>query len=160
MIDGKTVAAELNRCGITHVVWIPDSVTGRWDQELQNSDGLEIVRVCREGEAFAVASGLWLGGKKPVIIIQCTGMFEAGDSLRNFVHDLGIPLFLIIGLRNYYTSREGKSADTAPRFAESILKTWDIPFTILEKNGTGDEISSTYAQVLEHNETRAIFLAE
>jgi sulfopyruvate decarboxylase subunit alpha len=160
MFEGDAVASTLVRCGVTHVVWIPDSVTGTWDEAFQKNEHLEIVRVCREGETFAVASGLWLGGKRPVIQIQCTGMFEAGDSLRNFLHDLKIPLFLIVGLRNYYASREGRSKDSAPRFAEAILSTWSIPFTILGKDGSLDQLAHAYRESLAKSRPAAIFIAE
>jgi sulfopyruvate decarboxylase TPP-binding subunit len=121
---------------------------------------LATVRVCREGEAFAVAAGLWLGGKSPVITIQCTGLFEAGDSLRNFIHDLRIPLFVIIGLRNYYTSLAGTSRDTAPRFAQKILEAWDIPFSIFEKDARVEQLIRSYSESQALGEARAIFIGE
>ncbi len=93
MLDGETVAAALVECGITHVIWIPDSTTGSWHSALSAHPELTLIRVSREGEAFAIAAGLYIGGKRPIIQIQCTGLFEAGDSLRNFMHDLKLPLF-------------------------------------------------------------------
>jgi len=81
MLDGPAVAAALRACGVTHVIWIPDSETGTWEPALLAAEGLTLVRVCREGEAFVIAAGLLLGGKKPAVIVQCTGLFEAGDAL-------------------------------------------------------------------------------
>src|SRR5436305_9479275 len=101
MLDAPGVVAELVRSGVTHIVWIPDSTIGTWEPAILSQPGLTLIRACREGEAIAIAAGLWLGGAKPVVIIQCTGLFEAGDALRNVVHDLGIPLFVIIGVRSY-----------------------------------------------------------
>src|ERR1700682_5258954 len=101
MLDGPSVVQALKECGVTHVVWLPDSELGAWEQALTGPDGLPLIRVCREGEALAVAAGLLLGGQKPVVLIQCTGLFEAGDALRNVIHDLRLPLFLIIGVRGY-----------------------------------------------------------
>ena len=83
MLDGPSVVAALKDCGVTHVVWLPDSELGTWEAALTGPAGLPLVRVCREGEAMAVAAGLTLGGKKPVVMIQCTGLFESGDALRN-----------------------------------------------------------------------------
>ena len=83
MLDGPSVVAALRDCGVSHVVWLPDTELGAWEAALTGPQGLPLIRVCREGEAFAVAAGLRLGGKKPVILIQCTGFFEAGDALRN-----------------------------------------------------------------------------
>ena len=36
--------------------------------------------------------------------------------LTHICHDLGLPLFMIVGVRNYYGHSQGTSADTAPRF--------------------------------------------
>src|SRR5437667_1444853 len=107
MLDGPSVVAALKGCGVTHVVWIPDSELGLWEPALRDDPGLRLVRVCREGEAVAVAAGLLLGGRRPVVVIQCTGFFEAGDALRNIVYDLKLPLFVVIGVRSYYAHRQG-----------------------------------------------------
>lgn len=160
MFDGRDVAAALTEIGVTHVIWIPDSVLGRWNDALSNAPGFELIRVCREGEAFAMAAGLILGDRKPVIIIQCTGMFEAGDSLRNTIHDLGLPIFFVVGLRNYFTHREGKSRDTAPRFAEAILKTWEVPFEVLDNPAAIGNLKSAYRKAQKEKRPGAVFLAE
>jgi sulfopyruvate decarboxylase TPP-binding subunit len=121
---------------------------------------LTLIRVCREGEAVAVAAGLLLGGKKPVIIIQCTGLFEAGDSLRNFIHDLGLPIFVLVGLRNYYAYRQGQSRDSAPRFAESIVQVWQIPYVILENTSIKENLGTIYTRAAKDKKPQVVFLAE
>jgi sulfopyruvate decarboxylase TPP-binding subunit len=147
-------------CGVSHIIWIPDSTTGEWDAALANHRELELLRVCREGEAFGVAAGLLIGGKRPVIVIQCTGLFEAGDSLRNFVHDLGLPLFLVIGLRNYYATLEKRSSDTATVYARRILEAWQIPFVLLERDQGADDLKAAYNDARAQGRAAAVFLAE
>ena len=95
--DGPAVVSALKRCGVTHVVWVPDSSIGTWEPALLAEPSLTLLRACREGEAIGIAAGLLLGGKRPLVAIQCTGLFEAGDALRNVVHDLRLPLFLFVG---------------------------------------------------------------
>ena len=56
---------------------------GNLEPALHATPGLTLVRVCREGEAWAIAAGLWIGGARPLVVIQNTGLFESGDSLRN-----------------------------------------------------------------------------
>jgi sulfopyruvate decarboxylase TPP-binding subunit len=160
MLDGPGVAAALKECGITHVVWIPDSEIGTWEPALLREPSLKLIRVCREGEAIAVAAGLILGGKKPIVLIQCTGMFEAGDALRNVVHDLKQPLFLIIGLRSYYAHQQGKSSDTCPLFAEPIVKAWRIPYALFDRSRTAADLAGAYRQAQAENRASAILLAE
>src|SRR5437660_10591205 len=141
MLDGAGVVAALRKCGITHVVWIPDSEIGTWEPALLAEPSLSLIRVCREGEAIAVAAGLLMGGKRPIVLIQCTGLFEAGDALRNVVYDLKLPLFLVVGVRSYYAHQDGKSRDSCPIFTEPILRAWQIPYVLLERRHTADELT-------------------
>lgn len=160
MLDGEAVRDTLVDCGVTHVVWIPDSSTGAWDTALSTSNAFSLIRVCREGEAVAVAAGLLLGGKKPVVSIQCTGLFEAGDTMRNMVHDLELPIFFLVGLRNYYAYQQGKSRDSASRFAESIVQAWQIPYTILTDMSRTEDLGEIYTRSVKEQRPHVVFLAE
>jgi sulfopyruvate decarboxylase subunit alpha len=157
MLDGPSVAAALKECGVTHVVWIPDSELGTWESALLAEPALQLLSVCREGEAIAVAAGLYLGGKRPVVMMQCTGLFDAGDSLRNFVHDLKLPLFFVIGVRSYYLHQEGKTTDTCPVFTEPILRAWQVPFVVFDRRHTAADLAAAYR---EARGASAVLLAE
>lgn len=137
MIDGAAVAAALESAGFTHLVWVPDSHLGTWDAALANSR-LAPIRVCREGEAVGVAAGLMLGGASPVVAIQCTGFFEAGDAIRNVVHDLKLPLKMVVGVRSYRAFREGKSKDNCAHFAEKLVAAWELPFAWCDPEAGAD----------------------
>lgn len=160
MFAGADVVAALKAAGVSHVVWLPDSDLGTWDAALSAAPDLTLIRVCREGEAFGIAAGLWLGGKRPVIAIQCTGLFEAGDSLRNFVHDLQLPLFFIVGVRSHNAHRAGKSADTCPVFTEPILKAWKVPFVLLSDGHSAEDLATEYLRAEAGNRAGAVLLAE
>ena len=160
MLDGSSVVAALRECGITHVIWIPDSELGTWEPALKACPEISLIRVCREGEAIAVAGGLLLGGKRPVVLIQCTGLFEAGDALRNIVHDLKLPLFLVVGVRSYYAHQQGKSRDTCPIFTEPILKAWQIPYTLLDQQSAGADLAKAYRQAQTQKRAGAVLIAE
>lgn len=137
MLDSLAVARHMSAAGFTHVVWIPDSYVGPWEAALAAAHGLTLLRPCREGEAIALAAGLMLGGARPVVLIQCTGLFEAGDALRNVAHDLKLPLKLIVGVRSYRAHLAGRSADNCPAFTEPVLRAWDVPYTLLAEPDDG-----------------------
>ncbi|MBI3410138.1 MAG: hypothetical protein HY040_17485 [Planctomycetes bacterium] len=161
MLDGPGVVAALKRQGVTHAIWIPDSELGTWEGAMTAPNGLQLVRVCREGEAFAVAAGLWLGGQRPIVIVQCTGFFEAGDALRNILHDMHIPLFLIVGVRSYYLHQEGKTADSCPVFTEPILQAWRVPYVVLDpRRHTADDLAQEYRRALDEKRAGAVLIAE
>jgi sulfopyruvate decarboxylase TPP-binding subunit len=160
MLDGPSVAAALKECGITHLVWIPDSELGTWEPALTAEPALTLLRVCREGEAIAVAGGLLLGGKRPLVLIQCTGLFEAGDALRNIVHDLKLPLFLIVGVRSYYAHQQGTTRDTCPIFTEPILQAWKIPYVLLDRRYSAADLAAAYRQAQAEKRAGVVLLAE
>ncbi len=126
-IDGTALTSELVALGVSHVVWLPDSVLGAWETAL--SERLQLIRVCREGEAWLTAAGLMLGGQQPVVVMQNTGLFESGDALRNTLFDLRLPIYALIGYRSYLAHR---SSDTAKRFTEPILAAWGLDTVLLE----------------------------
>ncbi len=114
----------------------------------------------REGEAFVLAAGLYLGGQRPIIVIQCTGLFEAGDALRNVVHDLKLPLFMVIGVRSYNLHRQGKTADSCPVFTEPILRAWQVPYVVLEQSHSASDLSKAIREARSENRAGAALIAE
>ncbi|MCS7047399.1 MAG: thiamine pyrophosphate-binding protein [Gemmataceae bacterium] len=160
MLDGREVVAALKECGVTHVIWLPDSELGTWEPALTAPDGLPLIRVCREGEAIAIAAGLMLGGKKPVVVMQCTGLFEAGDALRNVVHDLKLPLFLIVGVRSWYAHQQGTSTDSCPVFIEPFLQAWRLPYTLLDRRHAPEDLARAYRSAQAEARAAAVLIAE
>jgi sulfopyruvate decarboxylase TPP-binding subunit len=123
MFTGPEFVATLSELGITHVVWVPDTAIGPWEAALESSEKLRLIRVCREGEAWPLAAGLLLGGKSPLVVMQTTGLFESGDALRNVLFDLKLPIYSLIGVRNWLNA---ESKDTARRFTAPILRAWGL----------------------------------
>ena len=131
MITGAGVADLLREMGISHVVTVPDGTIGRWEPDIEKA-GIRIVRVCREGEAWTVAGGLYIGGAKPLVMIQCTGLFESGDAIRNTMHEWRLPLYAIIGYRSYL-NQENLPGDTSLVFTEPILAAWKLDVRFIKQ---------------------------
>lgn len=150
MIDGTAVVAALEAAGFTHLVWIPDSHLGTWEPALLKSS-LSPIRPCREGEAVGVAAGLMLGGAKPIVAIQCTGFFEAGDAVRNVAHDLKLPLKLIVGVRGWKAARAGKTADNCPHFAERLVQAWDLGYHLFDPDtANAGDVTALLRRLADH----------
>jgi sulfopyruvate decarboxylase TPP-binding subunit len=159
--DGPAVTTALTAAGVSHVVWVPDSALGRWDAALSSAAGLSLIRVCREGEAVGLAMGLHIGGARPLVMMQCTGFFEAGDAIRNAVHDLKVPLFFLIGVRSWYAHRAGRTTDTCPVFVEPIVRAWQIPFSTLDpQRDTPADLAAAYTAARQARRAGAVLLAE
>ncbi|HVW39259.1 MAG TPA: thiamine pyrophosphate-binding protein [Pirellulales bacterium] len=141
MLTGSQIAETLVELGVSHVVWLPDSMLGGWETALSESPDLKLLRVCREGEAWTLAAGLYLGGQQPIVVIQNTGLFESGDALRNVLFDLGLPLYAIIGYRSYLIEN---SPDSARRFTEPVLKAWGLDYLLIDRAKLAPRLAEHY----------------
>lgn len=139
VLHPASVVEELKKNDISHVVWLPDSETNFMYQLLTGEPSLDLVPVCREGETMAIAAGLWIGGKRPIVLIQNTGIFESGDSIRGLGLDVNQPLVMLVGYRGW--SRHGITSDSAARFIEHILHAWGINYYLIETDEDADRIS-------------------
>ena len=139
VLHPTAIVEELKKNKFTHVVWLPDSETNFMYQLLTSDPDIDLVPVCREGETMAIAAGLWVGGKKPVVLIQNTGIFESGDSIRGLGLDINQPLVMLVGYRGW--SRHGLTTDSAARYIEHILHAWGINYYLIETDEDADRIS-------------------
>ena len=129
MIEASAVLEEIRKNRITHVVGVPDNGSRVLYEHLRSDPDIQVIPVTREGEAFALASGLFLGGKNPLVAIQNTGFFESGDAFRGTAFNMGIPLVMVIGYRGYESMKSGSEpVDTAATFFEPTLNAWNIPY--------------------------------
>ena len=71
---------ELKSSGIIHAVWLPDSEANFLHEAMIADPDLQVVPVCREGESFAIASGLNIGGKTAAVLVQNIGPLDLADA--------------------------------------------------------------------------------
>ena len=143
MFTGAEVASLFASLGITHVVTVPDSTIGRWERAIEDA-GISVIRVCREGEAWTIAGGLYMGGRSPLVMIQCTGLFESGDALRNVLHEWGLPIYSLVGYRSYL-NQDTLPGDTSLVFTEPILAARKLDVRLITEAAQLATIAEHYA---------------
>ena len=159
LFSGEQIATVLERIGITHVITVPDSTVGQWQTAIETRGQTRLIRVCREGEAWEVAAGLHLGGATPLVMIQCTGLFESGDALRNVVHDWKLPIFSVIGYRSYL-NQDTLPGDTCLVFTEPILDAWRVNYRFITAPSQLDEMRSHLLKCRNLGEPGVVLIAE
>jgi sulfopyruvate decarboxylase TPP-binding subunit len=159
MFSGPQIADLFATLGVTHVVTVPDSTIGQWQEAIEAGGRARIVRVCREGEAWGVAAGLYWGGATPVVLIQCTGLFESGDAIRNVLHDWKLPIFSIIGYRSYL-NQDTLPGDTCLVFTEPILDAWKIDYRLITRPAQLEEIARHFRECSADGRPGAALIAE
>ena len=159
MFTPEEIVAAFTELGITHVVWIPDTTTGQWDNALQAAPDIQLIQVCREGEAWALAAGLYLGGAKPIVVIQCTGFFESGDAMRNIVHDYKLPIYGLVGYRSYLNA-SSLPGDTCLKFTEPVLEAWALNTVFIDSEEKKPKLAEHYRACVENNVPGIALMAE
>jgi sulfopyruvate decarboxylase subunit alpha len=158
VLSPETVHRKMKENGVTDVVWLPDSETN-WLYLLMKSDAdLELVGVSREGHACSIAAGLHAGGRKPIILIQNTGMMESGDSIRGWLKGLNIPVVLMVGYRGY--TRHGVNKDTAATYTERFLNAFDLQYYIVESDRDAERIDIAFKEAKKRNGPVVILVAD
>jgi len=152
-LTGKRIIAELKKCGVTHLIWLLGSELRFMYDAMVNQKEIKLVPYCREGEAVAIAAGLVLGGKKPVVIYQNAGLYEAGDSIRLVSFELHLPLLMLIGYRGW------KGTDSAGIIFEPTLDAWGIKYYLVQSDKDVGKISIADRQAQETDKPVAILIA-
>lgn len=143
-LRASSIVNELVAQGVTHVITLPDSETKFMYEAIRSTGSIRLVPVCREGEAIPIAAGLWAAGRKPVVIIQNSGLFESGDALRGLGIGVNLPVVMFIGYRGY--TRHGDTADSAARYLEPYLHTWGVRFFLLEYENDLDRVALAFQE--------------
>ena len=158
LLRPETLVEEFKKNGVTHVVTIPDSETNYLYELMVEQPWLSIVPASREGETFAIALGLSVGGKVPVCVIQNTGMMESGDSIRGMALDSGFPLVLVIGYRGW--TRHGVISDSAARYTEPFLHAMGINYYLVEHDEDANRISIAFEEAKAQKRPVAVLVGD
>lgn len=168
VLQAQTVLRSLRELKITHVIGLPDNASASLFHLLQGDSRIQHLTVTREAEAFAIASGVWMGGGNPAVLIQNTGFLESGDSLRATAMRMRIPLLCLITYRGYAktfasdgaskrnrTDPESLSSshlDSAALITEPTLRAWGIPYQYLESDQEVARIRIAYQTCQKHSQ--------
>jgi len=97
MIDTKVFGEELKQAGFAFYTGVPCSFL----KDLINYaiNDCEYVGATNEGDALAIASGAYLAGKYPVVLMQNSGLANAVSPLVSLNYTFRIPLLGFVSLR-------------------------------------------------------------
>jgi hypothetical protein len=158
MANARLIVDELLRRGVSHVVGLPDNTSKALFELLHAEPGIRVLTVTREGEAFAVAAGLWVGGAHPVVLIQNTGLLESGDALRGTAMRMRVPLVCLVTYRGYakLAALQARPArldgawlgrpdlDSTALVTEPTLQAWGLPFDFLHDDVDIDKLGTAF----------------
>lgn len=154
----------LRQVGVTHVVTVPDFVqVALHDRLIQTDSGIAHVYACSEDQALTTATGLYVGGAKPAVLVQNQGFYKCMNTLRATCIDAKVPIVFLVGQFGRELENIGRptreSRRSMVRLMEPLLDTLGLRYWKL----ADDSDLSGVAQAFEHahaNSAGAVLLID
>jgi sulfopyruvate decarboxylase subunit alpha len=89
----------LKQAGIDFVSGLPDGWQRNLHELVEDDPDIRYVPVCNEGVGFSVCAGAWLGGKKPALIMENSGLRVASEYIARISLGTGVPVTLMLSYR-------------------------------------------------------------
>jgi sulfopyruvate decarboxylase TPP-binding subunit len=177
--DGTVILAglihdELRRNGVTDVLDVPDNASKALLDALALDPSIRLITVTREGEAFAIAAGLWVGGRTPLVLIQNTGLLESGDALRGTAMRMRVPLVCLVTVRGHARMAAHGPApaaedldaellsrpdlDSVALLTAPTLKAWGLPAEVLARDTDVPRLGAAFRQAREQERPVAVLI--
>jgi sulfopyruvate decarboxylase alpha subunit len=106
MPDGTTtptwhgiIHSTLRANGVRLATYVPDTVLNPLTERLHGDDFFTTFVTTREEEALGVATGAWMGGLAPVVLMQTSGFATLANVLASLITPYQIPVTMIISER-------------------------------------------------------------
>ena len=145
---GHLICEELKRNRVEYIAWVPDSETHFLHDSMLNDPSLRVIQVCAEGEAIAICAGMYLGGKRGVVLIENQGAFDSGNVMKWAV-GLHFPLVFLIGYlgyRNLGNTPAGKTKRGEREITEPFLEALGIPYELVNSDQDVGKISEAFSR--------------
>jgi sulfopyruvate decarboxylase subunit alpha len=128
----KLFLNEMKAAGIDLVVGLPDSGLYPLIKLVREDRALRYLPVTNEGEGAGICAGAWMGGKKPILLMENSGLRVASETLARLGISFGLPVLMLMSYRgelgdgNWWAVNHGV-------VMEPLLKALRIPYAILRR---------------------------
>jgi sulfopyruvate decarboxylase subunit alpha len=126
------VIKSLKAAGIKVACYLPDSLLKELYPTLDADPDIRTIKVTNEGEGAAICGGVWLSGKRAVLVMENSGLRASIEPLARMGMGAGIPVFMIMSYRgdlgesNWWAIPHGVTM-------EPLLKAMQIPYRIVDR---------------------------
>ena len=135
-LHGSSIIAAIKASRIEFVISVPDIMTSEGLlRPLAEDKALRLIRVCKEDEGIGICAGLAHSGRRALLLIQQTGMFDSINAIRGVAVEYGLPICMMVGLLQKEAGvppRQSKSYGV--RIVEPILDAMGIVYQNIEED--------------------------
>ncbi|MBI2848640.1 MAG: sulfopyruvate decarboxylase [Chloroflexi bacterium] len=128
----KLLAEEIKAAGIKFVIQVPDTGLRQVYWLARDDPELELIPVTNEAEGAFVAGGMWLAGKRAILVIENSGLRVASEALGQLGIDHFIPVLILTSYRGDIGDGNWWDVDHGVTM-QPLLQALRIPYRILNK---------------------------
>lgn len=146
----------LKSYGVDFATGVPCGVIRHFIQNFSQDTDITHISATRESEAIGIATGAYLTGRKPVVYMQNSGLFNSSNDIASLLIPYRIPLLFLVSWR-------GAPGEDAPqhfvtgRNTMPLLDSLEIPYRLLDKEKI-DEVLSQLFEYMEGQQLPAVVL--
>ena len=160
--SATALLAQLRAGGTTHVVTVPDFVQFALHEKILTADsGIQNVFACSEDQALTTATGLYVGGATPVVMVQNQGLYKCINTLRATCIDAGVPIVFFVGQFGREIENFGQptvqSKRSMVRFMEPVLDALGVRYWTVDDDAQAPRVAEAFAHA-RSAETAAVVL--
>ena len=140
--------------GYTHLCVVPCSFAKNVINAAINNDNIEYTPCASEAVACSVAAGLKMAGKRPIVIVQSSGVTNMGSCITSLLKPYGVTFPIITSWRTY---KDGDSEIQHQHLATelpALISAYGYDHLILDQENVDSAISQI--NVCDKNETIVI----
>jgi sulfopyruvate decarboxylase subunit alpha len=122
----------LKAAGVSIACYLPDSLMKELYPALDRDPDIRTIRVTNEGEGAAICGGVWLSGKRAVLVMENSGLRASIEPLARMGMGAGIPVVMIMSYRgdlgenNWWAIPHGMTM-------EPLLKAMQVPYRVVDR---------------------------
>lgn len=136
----KDLLNKLKEKGFGPFVEVPCSSLAPLIAEAEKDPEVDVINPASEAVAVGIASGAYLAGEKPVLLIQNSGFLNTLNSLTslNLIYD--IPVLFMISWRGY--GKDAPEHEIVGRDMEKYLDAFKVPYGVLDDSNADSAIKA------------------
>ena len=125
----KTFVTGLKEAGINLVVSLPCTAHKHFLPSIMSDPHFTHIPIANEDDGMGICAGAWMGGKKPVFLLEVAGLLLGTYALFKVTRYWGGAMLLVIDNRGDFGDGAGNWYAESAAEAERILESFKIPYT-------------------------------
>jgi sulfopyruvate decarboxylase subunit alpha len=136
--NAQTIVDAMKAAGINYVAYMPDSFFYDVLKIIEKDPEITSISVSNEGTGLCMCAGAWLGGKKPAMLMENTGILVSAYGIVRLHNLFGIPVLLLLSYRGDVGDGFWWSVPMG-HATEPVLRGLQIPYATVKQTDEAKE---------------------